>query len=95
MARMTLRAPAALAHFIAPKGSVTLDGVSLTVNEVVGDTFTVLIIPHTLKVTTLGALAAGARDQSRSRPHGPLRGAADGGASLIAGGTRSPTSHVW
>ena len=59
MARMTLRAPAALARFIAPKGSVTLDGVSLTVNEVVGDTFTVLIIPHTLKVTTLGALAAG------------------------------------
>ena len=41
------------------KGSVTLDGVSLTVNEVAGDTFTVLIIPHTLKVTTLGALAAG------------------------------------
>jgi riboflavin synthase len=59
MARMTLRAPAALARFVAPKGSVTLDGVSLTVNEVVGDTFTVLIIPHTLKVTTLGELAAG------------------------------------
>ena len=38
---------------------MTLDGVSLTVNEVDGDTFTVLIIPHTLKVTTLGALAAG------------------------------------
>ena len=59
MARMTLRAPASLSRFIAPKGSVTLDGVSLTVNEVDGDTFTVLIIPHTLKVTTLGALAAG------------------------------------
>jgi riboflavin synthase len=59
MARMTLRAPPPLARFIAPKGSVTLDGVSLTVNEVAGDTFTVLIIPHTLKVTTLGALAAG------------------------------------
>jgi|SRR5262245_6944356 len=59
MSRMTLRAPASLARFIAPKGSVTLDGVSLTVNEVDGDTFTVLIIPHTLKVTTLGALAAG------------------------------------
>jgi riboflavin synthase len=59
MARMTLRAPAPLARFIAPKGSVTLDGVSLTVNDVDGDTFTVLIIPHTLKVTTLGALAAG------------------------------------
>ena len=60
MAALTLRAPAALSRFIAPKGSVTLDGVSLTVNEVDGDTFTVLIIPHTLKVTTLGALAAGA-----------------------------------
>ena len=60
MARLTLRAPADLARFIAPKGSVTLDGVSLTVNEVAGDTFTVLIIPHTLKVTTLEALAAGA-----------------------------------
>ena len=59
MARMTLRAPASLSRFIAPKGSVTLDGVSLTVNEVDGDTFTVLIIPHTLKVTTLGAWTAG------------------------------------
>jgi riboflavin synthase len=59
MARLSLRAPAALARFIAAKGSVTLDGVSLTVNEVAGDTFSVLIIPHTLKVTTLGPLAAG------------------------------------
>jgi riboflavin synthase len=60
MAQLTLRGPAPLARFIAPKGSVALDGVSLTVNEVDGDIFTVLIIPHTLKVTTLGALAAGA-----------------------------------
>jgi riboflavin synthase len=59
MARLTLRAPTPLARFIAAKGSVALDGVSLTVNEVDGDTFTVLIIPHTLKVTTLGAWAAG------------------------------------
>jgi len=59
MARFLLRAPAPLAPFIAPKGSVALDGVSLTVNEVEGDTFSVLIIPHTLKVTTLGKLAAG------------------------------------
>jgi riboflavin synthase len=59
MARLTLQAPAPLARFIAAKGSVAVDGVSLTVNEVDGDTFTVLIIPHTLKVTTLGALAAG------------------------------------
>jgi riboflavin synthase len=57
MARFTLRAPAALARFIAPKGSVALDGVSLTVNTVDGDTFSVLIIPHTLAVTTFGALA--------------------------------------
>ncbi len=60
MARFVLRAPHELSRFIAPKGSVALDGVSLTVNEVDGDTFSVLIIPHTLKVTTLGALAAGA-----------------------------------
>jgi riboflavin synthase len=56
-----LRAPAELARFIAPKGSVALDGVSLTVNEVEDDRFSVLIIPHTLKVTTFGALRAGAR----------------------------------
>lgn len=54
MARFTLRAPHDLARFIAPKGSVALDGVSLTVNQVEGDTFTVLIIPHTLSVTSLG-----------------------------------------
>jgi len=59
MARFTLRAPQALTRFIAAKGSVALDGVSLTVNEVADHTFSVLIIPHTLKVTTLGLLAAG------------------------------------
>jgi riboflavin synthase len=59
MARFTLRPPAALSRFIAPKGSVALDGVSLTVNEVAGDTFSVLIIPHTLAVTTLGSLQVG------------------------------------
>ena len=46
-------------RFIATKGSVTLDGVSLTVNTVKGDDFSVLIIPHTLKVTTLGMLRSG------------------------------------
>jgi riboflavin synthase len=61
MAGLTLRAPAALSRFIAAKGSVALDGVSLTVNEVKGETFSVLIIPHTLRVTTLGALTPGAR----------------------------------
>jgi riboflavin synthase len=61
MARLALRAPTALSRFIAAKGSVALDGVSLTVNEVDGDTFSVLIIPHTLQVTTFGSLRAGAR----------------------------------
>ncbi len=59
MARIALRAPAELVRYIAPKGSVALDGVSLTVNEVGGDTFSVLVIPHTLQVTTLGELAIG------------------------------------
>jgi riboflavin synthase len=59
MARFALRTPAALARLIASKGSVALDGVALTVNEVTADTFSVLVIPHTLKVTTLGALAIG------------------------------------
>jgi riboflavin synthase len=59
MARLTFSAPAELARFIAPKGSVALDGVSLTINEVAGETFSVLIIPHTLAVTTLAALAVG------------------------------------
>ena len=54
-------APKALARYIARKGSVTLDGVSLTVNDVDGVKFTVNLIPHTLEVTTLGTLAAGSR----------------------------------
>lgn len=58
---LTFRVPAELARFIAPKGSVALDGISLTVNDVQGDTFTVLLIPHTLKVTTFGGLTVGAR----------------------------------
>src|SRR3984957_15479330 len=60
-ARLAFRAPAALSRFIAQKGSVALDGVSLTVNEVEGDTFAVLVIPHTLKVTTIGMLKVGDR----------------------------------
>src|SRR5215831_3455669 len=59
MARLMFRVPAPLARFIAPKGSVALDGVSLTVNEVEGETFAVLIVPHTLKATTLGLLRVG------------------------------------
>jgi riboflavin synthase len=60
-ARFVLRAPASLARFIAEKGSVALDGVSLTVNEVAGDTFSVLIIPHTLAATTFGERCTGDR----------------------------------
>lgn len=58
-ARFILRAPPTLSRFIAAKGSVALDGVSLTVNSAEHDTFSVLIIPHTLKVTTMGALKKG------------------------------------
>lgn len=61
MARLTFRAPKELMRFIASKGSVALDGVSLTVNEVTAETFAVLIIPHTLTVTTLGAVRPGDR----------------------------------
>jgi riboflavin synthase len=59
MARFTLTTTRQLARFIAPKGSVTLDGVSLTVNTVQDAAFSVLIIPHTLNVTTLSAWHAG------------------------------------
>ena len=59
MSRFTLRAPRAYARFIAAKGSVGLDGTSLTVNEVEGDTFSVLLIPHTMAVTNWGDRRAG------------------------------------
>jgi len=59
--RMTFEAPAHLAPLIAPKGSIALDGVSLTVNEVDGARFGVNIIPHTLSGTTFGQLQEGAR----------------------------------
>jgi riboflavin synthase len=51
--RFRLSAPRPLSKFIAKKGSVALDGVSLTINEVDGDDFSVLVIPHTLQVTTV------------------------------------------
>jgi riboflavin synthase len=57
--RWRFRCPRALARFIAPKGSVALDGVSLTVNEVEGEAFGVNIIPHTASVTTFGTLQPG------------------------------------
>ena len=54
--RVRIRAPRPLHRFIAPKGSITVEGVSLTVNEVEDDVFGVNVIPHTWEVTTLGQL---------------------------------------
>src|SRR5436853_7145874 len=59
--RMMFEAPPSLAPLIAPKGSVALDGVSLTVNVVEDSRFAVNIIPHTLKMTTFGQARAGAK----------------------------------
>ena len=59
--RVTLEAPEALARFIAPKGSVALNGTSLTVNEVEGAKFGINFIPHTKEVTTWGNVAVGDR----------------------------------
>ena len=61
MAHFACRAPKDCARFIAVKGSVTLDGTSLTVNAVSGETFEVLLIPHTLNVTTWGERRVGGR----------------------------------
>jgi riboflavin synthase len=58
---LEIEAPADLARFIASKGSIAVDGVSLTVNAVAGRRFSVNLIPHTLAVTTLGGLASGGR----------------------------------
>lgn len=57
--RMRFEVPADLAKYVARKGSITLDGISLTVNEVEGSIFGVNIIPHTLSQTTLGDLQPG------------------------------------
>ncbi len=59
--RYRFRVPASLQHYIAPKGSICVDGISLTVNEIDGDLFGVNIIPHTMAVTTLGRAAVGTR----------------------------------
>jgi riboflavin synthase len=59
--RLRFKVPAALARYIAPKGSIAINGVSLTVNEVEGDSFGVNIIPHTELATTFGALEVGDR----------------------------------
>ena len=58
---LEIRAPQALAKYIARKGSITVNGVSLTTNAVSGATFTINLIPHTLAATTLGGLQAGCR----------------------------------
>ena len=57
--RVMIRAPKPLHRYIAPKGSITVEGVSLTVNEVEDDVFGVNLIPHTFEVTTLGDLSTG------------------------------------
>jgi len=59
--RVKIRAPKQLAKFIAAKGSICLDGTSLTVNEVDGTTFGVNLIPHTMKVTTWGDVKVGSK----------------------------------
>lgn len=59
--RVRIRAPRPLHRYIAAKGSITVEGVSLTVNEVEDDVFGVNLIPHTWDVTTLGTLKAGSR----------------------------------
>ena len=59
--RIRIRAPRPLHRYIAPKGSITVEGVSLTVNEVEDDVFGVNLIPHTWDVTTLGTLTPGSR----------------------------------
>jgi riboflavin synthase len=59
--RLRIRAPRPLHRLIAPKGSITVEGVSLTVNEVEDDVFGLNIIPHTWDVTTLGRLTVGSR----------------------------------
>jgi riboflavin synthase len=58
---LEVEAPMDLAKYVAPKGSITIDGVSLTVNQVAGDRFAVNLIPHTLEVTTLKHLRHGTR----------------------------------
>jgi len=57
--RVRFEVPAVLARYLAPKGSITVDGTSLTVNEVDGRVFGVSLIPHTLQATTLGGLRPG------------------------------------
>ena len=77
--RFTLEAPRELAKFIAPKGSVALDGTSLTVNGVEGTRFDVLLDPPFAGRDHLGRAPGRRPRQPRGRHHGALRGAAGGG----------------
>lgn len=58
---LRVRAPSELLHYIVPKGSITVDGCSLTVVDILEDGFTVAVIPHTAEVTTLGGKGPGAK----------------------------------
>ena len=82
--RLSIGVPAPLARYLAPKGSVAVDGVSLTINEVESATFGVNIIPHTQAVTTLGRLRWRARE-SGSRPGRALSRALTRGAGVTSG----------
>jgi riboflavin synthase len=57
--RVVIKVPPHLAKYVSPKGSIAIDGISLTVNEVDGETFGINVIPHTWEVTTLGQVAVG------------------------------------
>jgi riboflavin synthase len=57
--RLTVEAPPQILRYCVEKGSITVDGVALTVAELTDETFTVALVPHTLEVTTLGALEPG------------------------------------
>ena len=65
--------PAELGRYVVPKGSIAVDGVSLTLVEVERERFSVALIPHTLEHTTLGALGVGGPCESRNRPAGQVR----------------------
>ena len=67
--RLVFDAPIEIAKYIAAKGSVCIDGTSLTVNEVSGQKFTVNVIPHTQSETIIGGYKAGSERQPGSRPH--------------------------
>jgi riboflavin synthase len=56
---LTIEAPPELLHYCVPKGSITIDGISMTLNEVTEKTFTLCVIPHTAKITTLSLKQVG------------------------------------